>query len=663
MALILKYPTEVKENNLKGIIYIFARIDWYWNLSSVLLMNNLVDMAFSVDPREELEKRVIDLYKALLSYQLKSVCTYFRQSGLQFLADVVQWDDWDGEFEVVHDAEYAVRHISETYNNQQIKSHLGNLEQIAKDRERELLRGIRWIQQEQFLSQMGEEVLRCLQELRTTDPRNDKKRIEDTKGGLLRDSYHWILDNVDFQQWRDDEQSQLLWIKGSPGTGKTMLLCGIINELEKSTAETGLLSYFFCQATDSRMNNATAVLRGLIYLLLVQQPLLISHVQKKYDHAGKALFEDANAWVALSEIFTNILQDPGLNSTYLIIDALDECVVDLPKLLEFIVQKSSISPRIKWVVSSRNWPDIEERLYRAGHKMRLCLELNSKSISAAVSTYIKHKTLQLAEKNRYDDRTRVAVLERLASNANDTFLWVALVCENLKNVPGWKTLAKLNEFPPGLNSLYQHMTGQIYNSDLCKQILAIMSIVYRPITLPELTSLVETLEDVSDDHESLAAIIGLCGSFLALRESTIYFIHQSAKDFLLSEASYNIFPSGIDDIHHVIFSRSLQVMSRTLRCDIYSLHAPGISVDQVKPPDPDPLAAARYSCLYWVDHLLDCNTIGNTNNDLKDGGLVDKFLCQNYLYWLEALSLIRSLPSGIVMIRKLENLLQVSFSI
>lgn len=295
--------------------------------------------------------------------------------------------------------------------------------------------------------------------------------------------------------------------------------------------------------------------------------------------------------------------------------------------------------------------------------MRLCLELNPKSISVAVNTYIKHKTLQLAKQKKYDDRTQVAVLQHLVSNANDTFFWVALVCENLENVPRWKTLAKLNEFPPGLDSLYQRMISQIYNSDdadLCKQILAIMSTVYRPINLTELTSFVETLEDMSDDHESLEAIIGLCGSFLALRESTIYFIHQSAKDFLLKEASNDIFPSGIDVIHHAIFSRSLQVMSRTLRRDIYSLGAPGISIDQVKRPYPDPLAVLRYSCLYWVDHLLDYNTRGNSNNDLKDGGSVYNFLCQRYLYWFEALSLMRSLSIGVVMIRKLENWLQVS---
>jgi hypothetical protein len=47
--------------------------------------------------------------------------------------------------------------------------------------------------------------------------------------------------------------------------------------------------------------------------------------RRKYDPAGKRLFEDVNAWAALSEILTKILKDPDLQNVYLIIDALDEC--------------------------------------------------------------------------------------------------------------------------------------------------------------------------------------------------------------------------------------------------------------------------------------------------------------------------------------------------
>lgn len=193
-----------------------------------------------------------------------------------------------------------------------------------------------------------------LRHLRATDPREDKKRIEETKGGLLAESYCWILEHSDFQWWRNDKESRLLWIKGDPGKGKTMLLCGIINELRKAAFNARIVSFFFCQATDSRINNATAVTRGLIYPLVLSQPSLIMHVQKKYDEGAENPFEGVNAWASVSIVFEDILQDPGLNITYLTIDALDECIEDSAKLLDFIVQRSPLSLRVKWIVSSRN---------------------------------------------------------------------------------------------------------------------------------------------------------------------------------------------------------------------------------------------------------------------------------------------------------------------
>ena len=51
---------------------------------------------------------------------------------------------------------------------------------------------------------------KCLTDLCSTDPRHDKMRIEGTKGGLLQESYRWILENLKFQQWRNNSQSRLL---------------------------------------------------------------------------------------------------------------------------------------------------------------------------------------------------------------------------------------------------------------------------------------------------------------------------------------------------------------------------------------------------------------------------------------------------------------------
>ncbi|KAG4437290.1 hypothetical protein IFR05_007228 [Cadophora sp. M221] len=449
----------------------------------------------------------------------------------------------------------------------------------------------------------------CLKDLRITDPRDDKRRIEETKGGLLSDSYHWILENSEFRRWHDNKQSELLWIRGDPGKGKTMLLCGIIDKLKEtasaaSASGTCLLSYFFCQATDDRINSATAVLRGLIYLLAEQQPALLKHVRKKFD-TGKELFVDTNAWFALSEIFINILQDPSLGSTYVIIDALDECKIGLQQLLPFIDKTSLVCPRVKWIISSRNWPSIEEQLRISDQKFQLRLELNQDSISTAVSTYIEHKVGELAKRKKYNAELESSVREYLSLNADATFLWVALVLKELETIDRRDTLTRIRAFPPGLGPLYEQMMAQISESNkanLCKRILSIVAVVKRPITLRELVSLDDTLhkldypDNLSEDIEDLEQTVGQCGSFLTIRESTVYFVHQSAKDFLLQEnISQEIFRFEINETNHAIFSRSLQLMSKALQRDIYRLRAPGITIDQVKQPDSDPLAIKRHN--------------------------------------------------------------------
>lgn len=321
-----------------------------------------------------------------------------------------------------------------------------------------------------------------------------------------------------------------------------------------------------------------------------------------------------------------------------------------------------MSPAIKWLVSSRNWPDIEERLEKAGHKVRLSLELNAESVSTAVSIYIRHKVLHLAQEKKYSETTPDAVMKHLVSYANDTFLWVALVCQNLEQVSRWKVLAKLNSFPPGLDSLYGRMMEQICDSDdanLCQRILASILIVYRPVMLKEVTSLVETLEDMSDDLPSLGEIIGPCGSFLTIREGIIYFVHQSAKDYLLEKALDRIFPSGREEAHYVVFSKSLQILSRTLQRDIYNLRAPGFPIESVKPPPSDPLAVSRYSCIFWVDHLCDWNPRFTDHRiGLHAGGVVDVFMRKKYLYWIEALSHCKSMSKGLLSMAKLDTLIQ-----
>jgi hypothetical protein len=638
-------------------------MDWYWNLVSLLLDENKAEQS-SAGLRVQLEKHVVQLYEKLLSYQIQSICLYHRNWAAVIGRDMLKLDDWAGQLSGIQEAEAAVQRDMEQYNTEDSKIQLRRLTDAASALEmnlQDIHSAIRDQTRQQDKRHKDDKYEKCMQDLHVTDPRKDKKRIQDTKGGLLRDSYRWILDHADFQRFCGDPQSRLLWIKGDPGKGKTMLLCGIIDELEKGPNSP--LSYFFCQATETQLSNAASVLRGLIYLLIIQQPSLISYIRSKHDVTGEKLFQGINVWVSLVEILTDMLKDPTLKDAVLVVDALDECITDRPQLLDFIIQtSSSSSSRVKWIISSRNWPDIEEKLDNAKQKVRLHLELNKDSISKAVDTYIEYKVDRLARDKKYDKETRHAVENHLISNADGTFLWVALVCQKLAlpKARARNASATVKEFPPGLNPLYMQMMAYIHDlegrdSDRCKRILATASLVYRPVDLEELRVLEKSVEDLSDND--LKEIVALCGSFLIVRQGVVRFVHQSAKDFLLKDVIEQILPSGVAHQHHALFSRSLGALSEALRRDIYYLSVPGLLIDQVLPPDPDPLASIRYSCVYWVDHLEDSESEAEmSDKDLQDAGIVHDFLRKKYLYWLESLSLLHSMSEGVVAVQKLEAL-------
>ena len=512
---------------------------------------------------------------------------------------------------------------------------------------------------------MTDEDRHCLADLLLTDPRSEKIRIERTKGGLLNDSFHWILGNSEFQSWREDKQSQLLWTKGDSGKGKTMLMIGIINEFQQQLARSGkssvteVLSYFLCQGTDSRLNTATAILRGIIFLLASEQPFLISHLRKKYDYAGRKLFEDSSAFHSLSDVFQQMVQDPKLTTAYLVVDALDECEVGLPQLLDLITWSvSAQSSGIKWIVSSRNRYDIEQCLGLDDSHTRLSLELNAHHISHAVDVYVDHKVSQLVSL-RNNKALQEKVRERMHQKSDGTFLWVALVIEELRQVLGVDMLDVLEDLPNGLTLVYDRMVKHIQQlqhrcTRRCLLALSAATLAYQPLHLREIRVVAGLQEDVTD-LEDVERIINMCGSFLTIRDNHVYFIHQSAKDYLNINASALIFPAGHGRIHYDMFSRSLDALSKILRRDMYNLQDPGSMVKDA--PDPDPLVSIRYSCVFWVDHL--CKADDHSLDQISDDGAIFAFLKEHFLHWLESLSLIHKLSDGVLSIKKLLHKAQV----
>jgi hypothetical protein len=220
----------------------------------------------------------------------------------------------------------------------------------------------------------------------------------------------------------------------------------------------------------------------------------------------------------------------------------------------------------------------------------------------------------------------------------------------------------LNRIPKGLTPLYDRMIKQIQQLEddypqLCLLTLATAALAYRPLHMLEIRSLAG-LEEEIPSLEDLERIISMCGSFLTIRDNYVYFIHQSVNDYLSTNASSIIFPAGRGRIHYDMFSWSLDALSKTLRRDMYNLQDPGNMVKNV--PDPDPLGSIRYSCVFWVDHLCKADDQSlDHRKELSDDGAIFTFLRENFLHWLESLSLIDKLSDGVLLTRKLLHKVKV----
>ncbi|KAG8166200.1 hypothetical protein KVR01_004752 [Diaporthe batatas] len=666
---ILANPLTESTVNRDGIKKVLMTMDWYQRLVELLVD----DESRTQDLRIELENHIVELYKRLLIYQMKSVCRYNRREILVILRDMVKLDNWKGKLDDVENAEKQVRSRLEQYQRQSINDSIQKLAGILTEQSNEIASAI----QEQTRTQQTahdeskrREFLRALRQ--TVNPQDEKERIQDEKGNLLRDCYSWILDHEKFLEWQQNKSTRILWVAGDPGKGKTMLLCGIIDELEKKP--TNVLSYFFCQATQETLSNATAVLRGIIYGLAKKYPQLDRHISEKYEDGGAAAFAGETAWVVMRNILRAMLSDPYMDGVILIVDALDECEEDRQKLLGFICDSSQAADsRAKWVVSSRNWPGIGKAMGKVTkHISKLSLDLND-HVAGAVRKYIKQKVKDLATEIPFAGNQALCdqVTDCLDKNSENTFLWVALVCNALRqgnvyeerHVSG--STGILNEFPRGLENLYgrmlEHIESDTRDSDkgLCKHILAVASVMRRHVSLEELCSIMEFSTHFDGELDTLKSSVRYCGSFLNIQHGTVYFVHQSAVDFLQKEAFEEIFPRGIKATHQDVFVSSIKAMSKVLVCrDIYGLcrrhgrEALGLDRDEITPPQLDPLLPIQYASFYWIDHLVEMGM----PIDSRDIEVIHQFLRRRFLYWIEALALLRQLPQAIRSIQKLQKL-------
>ncbi|CAJ0538740.1 Ff.00g067040.m01.CDS01 [Fusarium sp. VM40] len=403
-----------------------------------------------------------------------------------------------------------------------------------------------------------------MQSLFVVDPPAIRKEIEMAKGPLLSSTGSWIYDdgktNVRsqkpttahsvFSNWWTDNVSHILWIRGDPGKGKTMLAISLIDELqrrlgtqEKSNTRQPSLAYFFCAYDDEVKRDASYIVRSLLWQLLSQHPDLTLSFRRTYDTQAKDyLFTKSPAALSsLLHVLDQIVNESG-STSYFVVDALDECSPEsrdtLLKYLEGLNTPKKTGKRgtSKWVLTSRNNIEISSDM------SSISLEANANYVENTIAEYVEYKVQKLASSKQYPDDIKDTVQKTLSEKAKGSFLWIALIYEELRHVKSINIPTVLEVIPAGLPQLYNRMLDQILDNQHTPEdvphamnILRTITMATRPLSLQELAVAANLPKACWDNDQSVREYISLCGSFVNLNHVSDYasLIHPSVRDYLL----------------------------------------------------------------------------------------------------------------------------------
>ncbi|KAK2595511.1 hypothetical protein QQS21_006786 [Conoideocrella luteorostrata] len=392
---------------------------------------------------------------------------------------------------------------------------------------------------------LSPEAKACIADLYVTDPHEDKEKLKNKKGDRAAGTCEWILGTEILTAWLGADQeglsdnqthSNVLWLHGNPGTGKSMLAIFLTDALLSKFSATNhkTLAYFFCDSAFDTQNTATSVVRGLLLQLIQLHPTLVRYILPKYNERKARLFE---SFEALWTLFISAAVDTDTGCKYCIIDALDECDYEsrqtLLKQLQRTFLKESAPKNIRILITSRPRPDIRNQL----------IEFASADLASFpglkndIDRFIDEKVAKLPG---YADKTKGQVAKILGDKAGGTFLWVGIACDELVKLPSRKAISHLMAMPKGLRSLYKRLLDDALEHetthDEIQRILSFVAVSLRPFSLLELSEACQIHSDEKDTEariQFLRDCIDSCRLMVIVQDEKVLLLHQSIKDYLL----------------------------------------------------------------------------------------------------------------------------------
>jgi Cdc6-like AAA superfamily ATPase len=109
--------------------------------------------------------------------------------------------------------------------------------------------------------------------------------LDTVRQRMLPGLCHWILEKEPFRDWRDNNESNVFWLTGLPGTGKTTLAGFIIDHLHKIFVP-GTCQYHFFQAEHHDTRTISYFLRSIAFQISKRHHLFRTMLLRMHQETG-----------------------------------------------------------------------------------------------------------------------------------------------------------------------------------------------------------------------------------------------------------------------------------------------------------------------------------------------------------------------------------------
>ncbi|KAJ6579249.1 ankyrin repeat-containing domain protein [Mycena vulgaris] len=344
----------------------------------------------------------------------------------------------------------------------------------------------------------------------------------------------WLLTDVQFKMWKVSV-GKILWCRGMPGAGKTVLASMVVNHLQSYYKNVNMgVACIYLNHKETAAHTPQNIIGGLWRQLVVGRPIsdAVHALYKSHDEP-----QTKPSLKELQMVLTAAAAE--YSKVYFIVDALDEYPEEQTNvLLDYL---ATVIPHVSLLITSRPHITLDPFLTQM---QILEIRATEEDITQYVEKQIsKSRKLSKHHVQNHPDLQN-DIKYKITSNAQGMFLLAKLHIASLSTKNTVKAVREaLGKLPKDLKNTYDEAMDRIDHQSeddrrLAQLALTWVAHVKRPWTVGDLQEAVAIEPDsITLDRENLLDIdivLSVCAGLIMVDETAfvVRLIHYTTQDYL-----------------------------------------------------------------------------------------------------------------------------------